>query len=235
MQIDRIELIQEARSLLKDWGKTILPWLMVMLMVSWFILGWLNAITFYIAGTLIDVAIVAPFAFGAIFIMLLDFVRTKELKFSKVWCAFSRPFYFKRIVLGVILQIYCILWALVFIIPGLIKCASYQLTPYLMIDYQDLSVNELIDVSRMMMRGYKWQWWKLYLSMFGWWVLCIITLGIVSVWLIPYYYTIMALFYTKVKDSYSQETIDKFISVATAWRAVDAMDEGEAAICPSAD
>lgn len=226
MQIDRIELIQEARSLLKDWSKTILPWLVAALMISWGVLGWINAITFYIVGTLIDIALVAPFAFGFLVIMLLNFVRTKELRFSKVWCAFSRPFYLKRIALGVILRIYCILWSLLFIIPGLIKCAGYQLAPYLMIDHPDLSARELIDVSRMMMRGYKWQWWKLYLSMFGWFVLSCITLGIVLIWFIPYYHTIMALFYIRIKSSYSQESMDKFISVATAWRTVNSVREG---------
>ena len=55
------------------------------------------------------------------------------------------------------------------------------------------------------MNGYKAEIFMLGLSFFGWFLLCILTLGIGFLWLIPYMNTSFALFYTKVLKAKSNQ------------------------------
>ena len=60
---------------------------------------------------------------------------------------------------------------------------------------------EAIDKSKAMMKGYKLKFFYLQLRFLGWALLCILTLGIGFLWLIPYAYVSMAHFYDDIKDN----------------------------------
>ena len=92
--------------------------------------------------------------------------------------------------------------ALLFIIPGIIKAFSYAMTPYILEENPELSANDAIDHSRAMMKGHKFDLFWLYLSFIGWFILCILTLGIGFLWLTPYMETSVAAFYEDVKADY---------------------------------
>lgn len=107
-----------------------------------------------------------------------------------------------RNVWGYFLMIlFVFLWSLLFLIPGLIKSFSYALTPYILEDNPELSANQAINMSRRMMRGHKFDLFYLLLSFLGWYILCIFTLGIGLLWLVPYMYTAVAAFYRDLKLS----------------------------------
>ena len=98
--------------------------------------------------------------------------------------------------------LFTFLWALLLIVPGIIKSFSYAMTPFILIDNPELTANEAIDRSRAMMRGHKFDLFWLLLSFIGWFILCMLTLGIGFFWLIPYTYTSVAGFYKDVKAEY---------------------------------
>lgn len=98
--------------------------------------------------------------------------------------------------------LYTFLWSLLFLIPGIIKAYSYALTPYILKDNPELSANEMIDLSRAMMRGHKFDLFCLHLSFIGWAILCIFTGGIGTLWLMPYMLTAQAAFYQDVRTEY---------------------------------
>lgn len=104
-----------------------------------------------------------------------------------------------------LMNLFTLLWALLLIIPGIIKAFSYAMTPYIIIDNPELSANEAIDRSRAMMRGHKFDLFYLWLSFIGWGILCIFTLGIGLFWLMPYMYTSTAAFYKDVKAEYEMK------------------------------
>lgn len=57
------------------------------------------------------------------------------------------------------------------------------------------------------MDGHKWQLFCLHLSFIGWWLLCILTLGIGTLWLAPYSQNSTAAFYEDLKNQFdSAET-----------------------------
>ena len=94
------------------------------------------------------------------------------------------------------------LWTFVFIIPGIIKAFAYALTPFLLVDCPELSPLKCIKLSNEMMKGHKFDLFYLYLSFIGWGILCVFTLGIGLLWLIPYMETSFAAFYQDVKEQY---------------------------------
>lgn len=96
--------------------------------------------------------------------------------------------------------LYTFLWSLLFFFPGIVKSFSYALTPYILREMPDLSVNQAIKLSSRMMDGHKMELFVVYLSFIGWYLLgamtfYILTLGYVS----PYMGITVAGFYDEVK------------------------------------
>lgn len=78
------------------------------------------------------------------------------------------------------------LWFLT-IVGGVIKIYSYRMIPYLMAENPDLSRKDAFLLSRRMMRGNKWRAFLLDLSFLGWYLLNVVTFGLLGlVWLTPY-------------------------------------------------
>ena len=88
------------------------------------------------------------------------------------------------------------------LVPGVMASLSLFLTPYLLKDNPELSLTDTLRLSRNMMRGHKMQLFKLQLSFLGWGVLNVLTLGLGSLWLVPYMLTTMAAFYQDVREQY---------------------------------
>ena len=98
-------------------------------------------------------------------------------------------------------DIFIALWSLLLVIPGLIKIYSYRMVPYILRDNPELSAKEVITRSRQMMDGHKWRSFVLDLSFIGWYLLGIITCGIVIVlWTSPYHNSTEAALYLELKD-----------------------------------
>ena len=93
-------------------------------------------------------------------------------------------------------------YSLLLIVPGVIASLALFLTPFLLKDYPELSVTEALRMSRKMMQGHKMQLFKLQLSFLGWVVLNVFTLGLGTLWLLPYMLTTMAAFYQDVREQY---------------------------------
>lgn len=108
---------------------------------------------------------------------------------------------------------YTLLWSLLLIIPGIVKACSYAMTPYILYDNPKLQGNAAIELSMRMMRGHKMKLCVLYLSFIGWFLLCILTLGIGFLWLKPYVQASKAAFYEDVKEEYLNQMQEDIQSV----------------------
>ena len=95
------------------------------------------------------------------------------------------------------------------LIPYFAKCYSYAMTPYIVMDYPDLTSNEAIEESMRMMDGYKWKLFLLHLSFIGWGILAIFTCCIGFLWFYPYYLTAQAAFYEDRKAEFYPETAEE--------------------------
>jgi uncharacterized membrane protein len=116
--------------------------------------------------------------------------------------------YFRNVWSMFLVYLFAFLWALLLIIPGIIKALAYSMTPFIIKDYPELSANQAINLSIKMMKGRKFDLFWLCLSFIGWIILCMFTLGIGYVWLAPYIQTSMAAFYQDVKNDYITKNIN---------------------------
>ena len=137
-----------------------------------------------------------PLAWGYI-TFFLRIIRDENLDYGHLFDGFNQYF---RIFLAELLKgIYILLWALLLIIPGLIKEYSYAMTEFILKDNPEMSGEEAICESMRLMQGHKMQLFLLDLSMIGWLILSILTLGIGLLFLMPYNYTAHAHFYEDLK------------------------------------
>ena len=91
------------------------------------------------------------------------------------------------------------LWSILFVIPGIIKSYEYAIIPYILADDATISSKDAFKKARAMMKGNKWRLFKLNFSFIGWYLLCILTLGIGTFFLLPYINAATAEFYAELK------------------------------------
>ncbi|MDF2543610.1 MAG: hypothetical protein K0S47_3328 [Herbinix sp.] len=107
----------------------------------------------------------------------------------------------KALGLRLVIAIFTFLWALLFIIPGIIAAFSYSMAFYIMEDNPTMGIMEAIDQSKDMMRGNKFRLFCLALSFIGWIILSMLTFGIGFLWLVPYMNAAFAAFYLEISGA----------------------------------
>lgn len=142
--------------------------------------------------------IAGPMAMGAA-IFSLSISRHREAKLEQIFEGFR--FFSKALGTYLLMLLYVVLWLLLFIIPGIIAALSYSLVFYLLADDPSLKPQEVLDLSKKMMDGYKWKLFYLCLHFLLLALLCVLTLGIGFLWLIPYINITMAKFYDDVRNN----------------------------------
>lgn len=94
---------------------------------------------------------------------------------------------------------YLLGWYMLLIVPGIIKEYAYALSSFVMADSIDrghpLSATEALRKSEKLMKGHKFDFFILRLSLLGWYFLGIITLGVGMVFVHPFSTAITAKFY----------------------------------------
>jgi uncharacterized membrane protein len=148
-----------------------------------------------VAQGLITILLI-PLAWGyAVFFLRL--IRQENIDYGRLFDGFSD--YFRIFVAELLKGIYVLLWSLLLIVPGIIKTYSYAMTEFILKDNPEISGEKAICESMRMMQGHKMQLFLLDLSMIGWLILSLLTLGIGLLFLYPYYYSAHAHFYEDLK------------------------------------
>lgn len=138
--------------------------------------------------------VISPVIFGY-YSTFLDIKRNQPVEIKNLFYAFGRKLYFKVLGVYLLTVIYTVLWSLLFIIPGIIKSFAYSQVYFILKDDPEISPNAAITKSKQLMKGNKSKYFLLLLSFFGWIILCILSLGIGFIWLVPYYTASLATFY----------------------------------------
>ena len=114
-------------------------------------------------------------------------------RYTRVFCALF------------LVNLFTFLWALLLIIPGIMKAFSYALTPYILLDEPELTAKQAITRSCEIMQGRRWKLFCLYLNFIGWGILSLLTFGIGFLWLVPYMNASVAAFYEDARAEYEAE------------------------------
>ncbi len=133
-----------------------------------------------------------PMAWG-VAVTFLELSRGIKVNYGNLFEGYKD---FVRIFTTLLLKtVYVMLWTLLLIVPGIIKNYSYAMTEYVLADRKDLSYNQAIEESMRLMQGNKWRLFVLDLSFIGWALLCLLTMGIGFLFLVPYMHVARAHFY----------------------------------------
>lgn len=99
-----------------------------------------------------------------------------------------RSGHYGNIVLTMFLRdLFIFLWALLLIVPGIIKSYEYRMVPYILSENPGMSYKEAFAISKRMMTGQKLETFIMDVSFIGWYLLGGITCGIVNIfYVMPY-------------------------------------------------
>ena len=149
---------------------------------------------YFLLNALTSLAIV-PLSFG-VTKYILDFVRGKKFDFGKLFD------YYKSNVVNILLLSFLItlfisLWSLLFIIPGIIAALSYSMCTYIYVDAEHTEPMEVMNESKRITYGYKWDYFVFVLSFILWGLLCVLFIPLIFV--IPYVTVANAMYYDELK------------------------------------
>lgn len=191
MATENTVLMKMARESLKDkWGLAIGTFLVYSLIMCSF--GAMQKVG------LVSLLVAGPMALGAA-IFSLSLSRGKEAKLEQIFDGFR--FFTNALVTYLLMILFVFLWLLLLIVPGIIAALSYSMVFFLLADNPALKPREALDQSKKMMDGYKWKLFYLFLRFFLLSLLCVLTLGIGFLWLIPYASVTIAKFYDDLKNN----------------------------------
>ncbi|MGN1234626.1 MAG: DUF975 family protein [Christensenellaceae bacterium] len=149
----------------------------------------LGALSFTYVGTII---LMGPLGLGLVAYTIAIYRRQKP-SFGKMFSGFDQ--FGNAFLLYLLNNIFISLWSLLFLIPGIVKVFSYAMSPYILADHPGMSQDEARRRSMEMMKGNKWRLFCLYFSFIGWWLLCALTFGLLTLWVVPYVNMATAAFY----------------------------------------
>jgi hypothetical protein len=99
-------------------------------------------------------------------------------------------------------DLYIFQWALLFIIPGIVKSYEYRMIPYILSENPSMERKEVFALSKKMMTGQKWKAFVLDLSFIGWNILSSFTSGLLGIFYVrPYQNMTNAALYEALKQN----------------------------------
>ena len=118
-------------------------------------------------------------------------VRRQEASVGTLLDPFA--FLLKVVWMNIVTSVFCFLWSLLLLFPGIIAAYRYSMAIYILLDDPSKSVMQCIRESKAMTYGYKMDLFVLDLSFLGWILLSVIPL--VSIYTMPYMETAHAEYY----------------------------------------
>ena len=196
MNTDNLTLMRASREALRGkWGVAILTFFIYTLLTTTSGTLRTTGSAFTLSSTL-TLIIGGPLALGAA-IFSLTIARGKEGRLGQLFDGFN--YFSSSLVAYLLLLLYVFLWTLLLIVPGIIAALGYSMTFYILADDPLVKPQEALKKSKSMMDGHKEKLFYLWLRFILLGILCILTLGIGFLWLIPYIHVTMAKFYDDVR------------------------------------
>ena len=102
------------------------------------------------------------------------------------------------IVANILVFLRVLVGTILFIIPGIIASYQYAMVNYIIAENPGISAREALEMSKEMMKGNKFRFFRLGLSFLGWALVVVLTLGIAGIWVGPYMQASFAAFYREI-------------------------------------
>ena len=110
--------------------------------------------------------------------------RGEEMPIASLFDGFG--FVGKIVLLNLVMAVFIALWSMLLIVPGIIAAYRYRFALYNLCENPELGVMDALNMSKQQTRGYKLDLFVLDVTFLGWSFLCVLTAGILSIWITPY-------------------------------------------------
>ena len=134
--------------------------------------------------------------FAAVALILIRAGGRVDLKY--LIQGFKKGFVLRSFLIGLMEQIFVVLWSILLIIPGIVKKYAYFASYYISLDQPELSAKQCLDESQRLMKGHKMRLFLLDLSFIGWYIVGFVCLGVGILFVQPYHQLARANFYDKL-------------------------------------
>lgn len=192
------ELMKSSKEALEGkWGLVIGTFLVYMLLA-----GGLQV--FPMMGGIVSLLIAGPFAVG-LSKFSLHISRNEEARFEDIFSGFIN--FLNAFLAYVIMTIIIVGGMILLIVPGIIAAIALSMTYFIIAEDNSISAIDALKKSHKMMDGHKMEYFFLSLRFLGLALLCVFTLGIGLLWLIPFMYVTVAKFYDNIKDETTIEIL----------------------------
>lgn len=203
-----------SRSELKSWAKAKIKGRIWNLLIPIIIASIFSSITLGASFEVVDgklnitpganIGILFTFVQVGLAYIMIRFVNDKDYELKDLFrfaSDFARDF-----LVALLQSVFTFLWSLLLVVPGIIKAYAYSMVNVILADekYEDLGFREVLKKSEDMMMGHKMDYFVLQLSFIGWHLLAIFTLGLLEIWIMPYYNTASYKFLNDVKVEYEK-------------------------------
>lgn len=143
-----------------------------------------------------ELLLAGPLGFGyVLFTMCL--VDTGNSDLNMMFKGFDR--FVQTLVAGLVMSLAVGLGFMLLIVPGIILALGFSMTYFIMADNAEISGIDALQESWNLMKGHKGDYFRLWLNFIGWWLLCIVTLGIATLWAKPYWTAASLNFYRRIR------------------------------------
>lgn len=147
-------------------------------------------------GAILEFLVIPCFAMSMV-IFSLNVARKRPVAVADFGKGFA--YFAPCVLLNFLNGLFISLWSLLLIVPGIVRSYAYALSFYVLADNPNFSQSEAREESIRLMEDNKLRLFYLQLSMLGWFLLSVLTFGILLFYTIPYYQVATAVFYETVK------------------------------------
>lgn len=198
--LSRAELKQQAKEQLKgnvgSYFLVFLAYLGVSFAVG--LVGGLLSLIFPLLGTVAMYVALPPLMIG-FYMVFLNGTYGDQPKVSTLFEGYKKEYLGKSIILFLLVAIFTCLWSLLLVIPGIIMAFAYSMSWFVLAENPNMTAREAIRESKEIMKGHKMDFFILSLSFIPWILLVYVTLGIASIYVMPYMQLTITNFYHNIK------------------------------------
>lgn len=196
--MDRKKIKQLAKRRLD--GKVLLCFAVILLVG--FAEGMINLVP--VMGGVATLVLSGPIAISLAYVFIQLVKKDKKPEIDDLMVGFKDDNFLRGLVGYLEYVIFTFLWSLLFIIPGIIKSIAYSQMFYIMAEDPDIEAGDAMKKSMKLMKGHKMDYFLLQLSFIPWYLLCLLTFGILYIWVAPYVAATNAAFYKEISSVKSQ-------------------------------
>ena len=200
--MENSKIMKEAHASLKgNWGLAIGGNLLVgLISMAVGVVGWGIAGAEW-GANLTSLIFAPPLAIGMT-IFSLNISRDNNPEIDNLFIPFKTS-WVNSILAYLMMGILVVVGFILLIIPGIIASLMFSQVFFIMGEDKEIGAYDALVKSMNMMKRSKWKFFRILLRLMGLAILCLFTLGIGFIWLMPYQNVVFAKFYDDIKDNSS--------------------------------